>query len=161
VDVVSLITGGSAMHGVLLAMCWLFLVTGLVPALAQPAEEPDPRLQGTWTATRAERDGKTADDVVGHRLSVTGKRFEIRSKEGQRLYAGTIRVDPTAKPAAIDFQHAEGALKGKEWKGIYALDGDTLSICDNAPNLDRGRPTAFTARSGSGYVLVTFRRARP
>ena len=47
------------------------------------------------------------------------------------------------------------------WKGIYALDGGTLTICDNAPNPDDGRPAAFEARSGSGYVLITFKRAKP
>jgi len=52
----------------------------------------------------------------------------------------------------------EGALKGKAWKGIYALDGDTLTICDNAPNLNKGRPAAFDAKTGSGYVLITFKR---
>ena len=41
------------------------------------------------------------------------------------------------------------------------LDGDTLAICDNAPNLDKGRPAAFEAKSGSGYVLITFKRAKP
>ena len=40
------------------------------------------------------------------------------------LYSGTVRVDASAKPAAIDFEHAEGGLKGKTWKGIYALDGN-------------------------------------
>jgi uncharacterized protein (TIGR03067 family) len=70
-------------------------------------------------------------------------------------------VDSSAKPAAIDFEHTEGALKGRGWKGIYALDGDTLSMCDNAPNLDEGRPTAFEAKSGSGHVRITFKRAKP
>jgi uncharacterized protein (TIGR03067 family) len=70
-------------------------------------------------------------------------------------------VDPSAKPAAIDFEHMEGALKGNAWKGIYALDGDTLTICDNAPNLNKGRPAAFEAKSGSGYVLITFKRSKP
>jgi hypothetical protein len=37
------------------AMCWLILV------LAQPAEKAQKQLQGTWTATTAERDGKAAD----------------------------------------------------------------------------------------------------
>jgi uncharacterized protein (TIGR03067 family) len=70
-------------------------------------------------------------------------------------------VDPNAKPAAIDFEHMEGALKGNAWQGIYALDGDTLTICDNAPNLNKGRPAAFEAKSGSGYVLITFKRSKP
>src|SRR5215813_3331865 len=110
------------MHWLTSAMCWLILGTCLVPAFAQPAEEAQKKLQGTWSATKAERDGKAADDVVGHRLSFTGSRFQIRSKDGKPLYEGTFRVDLGTKPAAIDFEQTEGALKGKSWKGIYALD---------------------------------------
>ena len=149
------------MHRLTSAICWLILGTGLVLAFAQSAEESQKKLQGTWTATKAERDGKAADDVVGHRLSFTGSRFQIRSKDDKPLYAGTVRVNPSAKPAAVDFEHTEGALKGKAWKGIYALDGDTLTICDNATNLDKGRPDAFEAKSGSGYAVITFKRATP
>jgi uncharacterized protein (TIGR03067 family) len=76
------------------------------------------------------------------------------------LYAGMIQVDESVMPAAIDFEHTEGGLKGNAWKGIYAQDGDTLTTCDNAPNLEKGRPSAFEAKSGSGYVLITFRRAK-
>jgi uncharacterized protein (TIGR03067 family) len=149
------------MHRLTWAICGLILGTWLVSAFAQPAAEAQKKLQGTWTATKAERDGKAADDVVGHRLSFNSNRFQIRSKDGKSLYAGTVRVDPSAKPAAIDFEHTEGGLKGKAWKGIYALDGDTLKICDNAPKLDKGRPAAFEAKSGSGYVSITFERAKP
>lgn len=144
------------MFRVISLLCSLILGAGL--ACAQPAEEAK-KLQGIWTATRAEQDGKTADDVIGHRLVFRGDQFQIRSKDGKSLYLGTIRVDPSVKPATIDFAHTEGTLKGKAWKGIYALDGDTLTICDNAPNLDKGRPTALEAKSGSGYILITFKRA--
>jgi uncharacterized protein (TIGR03067 family) len=142
-------------------MCWLILGTGLVPAFAQPAEEAQKKVQGTWTATKAERDGKAADGVVGNRLSITDNRFEIRSKDGKLLYEGTFRLDPRTKPAAFDFEHSGGALKGKTWKGIYGLDGDTLTTCDSAPDLDRGRPAAFEAKKGSGHILITFRPAEP
>src|SRR3954449_13090908 len=100
------------------AVCWLVLGAGLVPAFAHRAEEARKELEGTWTATKAERDGKAADDVVGHRLSLAGNRFQIRSKDGKTVYAGTVRVDPSAKPAAIDFEHTEAGLEGKTWKGI-------------------------------------------
>jgi uncharacterized protein (TIGR03067 family) len=142
------------------ATCGLIFGTGLVLAFAETAEETRMKLQGTWTAIKAERDGKAADDVVGHRLSFAGKSFQIQSKDGKLLYAGTIQVDQNVMPAAIDFEHTEGGLKGKAWKGIYALDGDTLTTCDNAPDLEKGRPSAFEAKSGSGYVLITFRRAK-
>lgn len=137
---------------------WLMLGIGLVPASGQVAEKAMDQLQGTWRATRAERDGRPAADVVGHRLTVAGDHFQIRSGEGKSLYAGSVRLDPKAGPAAIDFHHTEGTLRGKTWKGVYALDGDTLTVCDNAADLDRARPAAFEARSGSGYVLITFRR---
>ena len=143
------------------AMCWLILGAGLVPNVAHPAEEAQKKVQGSWTAIKAERDGRAAEDVVGHRLSFASDRFQIRSKDGKPLYAGTFRMDPRTKPAAIDFEHADGALKGKAWKGIYALDSDTLTVCDNAPNLDTGRPAAFEAKSGSGHILITFKRAKP
>jgi hypothetical protein len=32
---------------------------------------------------------------------------------------------------------------------------------DNAPNLDKGRPAAFEAKTGSGHVLITFKREKP
>jgi uncharacterized protein (TIGR03067 family) len=149
------------MHPLTWAICWLILGIGLVPTVARPAEDARKSLQGTWTATQAERDGKSVDDVVGHRLSFTGARFQIRSKDGKTLHAGTFRVDPVPKPAAIDFEHTEGVLKGKAWIGIYRLDGDTLTVCDNAPNLDKPRPAAFDAKGASGYVPITFKRAKP
>ena len=142
-----------------LTICWLTLGLGL--ACAQPAAAAQKDLQGIWIATKAERDGKAASDVVRHRLAFAGDRFQIQSKDAKSLYAGTVRVDPSTKPAAIDFEHTEGSLKGKAWKGIYALDGDTLIICDNAENLDKRRPAAYQAKSGSGYVLITFKRAKP
>ena len=141
-------------------MYWLIISTGLVLACAGPAKAAETTLQGTWIATKAEQDGKAADDLVGHRLSFMGNRFEIRSKDDKPLYAGTVQINPTANPATIDFQQKKGALNGKVWKGIYAVDGDTLTTCDNAPNLKKGRPAAFEAKSGSGYVLITFKRAK-
>ena len=98
------------MHRLTSAMCWLILGTGLVLAFAQPAEDAQKKLQGTWTATQAERDGTAAHDVVGHQLSLTGTRFQIQSEDGKPLYAGTVRVDPSAQPAAFDFAHTEGGF---------------------------------------------------
>src|SRR5215468_722347 len=103
------------MHRLTSAMCWLILGTCLVPALAQPAEEAQKKLQGTWTATKAERDGKAADDVVGHRLSFTGKRFQIQSKDSSPSTRESSGWTPSAKPAAIDFEHTG---RGPKRKGV-------------------------------------------
>ena len=137
------------------------MLFGMVLATTLPAKADQMALQGNWTATKAERDGKSADDVIGHRLSFSEDRFEIRSDKGETVFAGTVRVDAGAQPASVDFGLDSGAPKGTAWKGIYAIDGDTLTICDNAPDPKKDRPTAFEAKSGSGYVLVTFKRAQP
>ena len=71
-----------------------------------------------------------------------------------------MRLNPKAKPATIDFDITDGALKEKGWKGIYTVDGDTLTTCDNAPDPAKGRPSTFEAKSGSGYVLITFKRSK-
>jgi uncharacterized protein (TIGR03067 family) len=97
------------MRRLTLAVCCLILGTWLILPFARAAEEAQKNLQGTWTATRAQRQGKAADDVVGHRLSFTGKSFRIASKDGKPAYAGTVGVDSSAKPAVIDFEHTEGA----------------------------------------------------
>jgi uncharacterized protein (TIGR03067 family) len=147
------------MHRLKSAMCaGIVLVTGLSFASAQPADDAQ-KLQGAWTAVKADNDGKAAADLIGHRLAFTGKEFQIRSKDGKPIYAGTFRVNASAKPAVIDFDHTTGTLNGKSWKGIYELDGGKmLTICDNAPNLDGARPTAFGAKCGAGYTLITFTR---
>ena len=132
----------------------------LVPLGAQAPQALPKGLAGVWGATSVVRDGRPATDVVGHLLTFTENRFEIQAKDGKRLYAGTFRTNPQATPQTIDFAHAESEIKGQTWLGIYKLDGDTLTICDNAPNADKGRPSAFETSSGSGHVLITFTRVK-
>jgi uncharacterized protein (TIGR03067 family) len=147
------------MQRLIVAACGLILGAGLVVAGASPAGA-QAALQGHWVATRAETDGAPSPGVVGHRLSLAGDRFEIRSKDGKPLYAGMVRIDPRAKPATIDFAHTQGALRGRTWQGIYALNGDMLTVCDNAADMAKARPAAFETGSGSGHVLITFVRGR-
>ena len=140
----------------------LVTVMGVLLAASAPGEAADTKsaggLRGTWTAVSAERNGAPADDLKGHRLTFTGDRFTIRSK-GKVLYQGSYRVEPSKKPAAIDFTHTEGEAKGKTWPGIYLLEGSGLKICDNADDPGKGRPAAFVTEPGSGRVLVNFTRA--
>src|SRR4051794_27817684 len=108
------------------------LCLGLAATLAvTTGQDESPKLQGTWLAREAERNGKSAADVVGHRLTFAGEQFRIVAPDGKVLQEGTFRVDLKTTPPAITFTHAAGALKGTFWEGIFALEGDTLRICDN------------------------------
>jgi uncharacterized protein (TIGR03067 family) len=121
---------------------------------ADPAAERA-KLQGTWRAVAAERNGAPAPDVVGHELTFAGDRFRI-ARDGRPLYGGTYTIDPSAQPSRIDFDQHEGPELRGTWKGIYRLDGGGLEIVDNAPDMGRPAPMRFAAGPGSGYVLVRF-----
>jgi len=115
-------------------------------------------LEGSWVAVRAERDGASAAELVGHHLHLAKGRYEIRGADGGLLYAGTYRIDATVEPAQIDFVNEVGEAAGVTWEGIYRFAGGELTIIDDAPNPSALRPTTFAAAKGSGYVLLTFRR---
>lgn len=136
------------MRALLLAM-----MVGLSVTLAAAQTSP---LEGRWLATDAERDGEPANDLVGHRLTFSGERFEIVAPDGELAYGGTTRIDPRATPPAIDFVNTEGEARGVTWRGIWRLDDPALVITDNAPDPGRPRPTDFPAPAGSGYVKVIF-----
>ncbi len=121
---------------------------------------PRASLQGNWTAVAAERSGQKADDLPGHRLIFAGNTFLIVSAGGDLLYRGTWTADASANPARIDFHHDKGALRGTTWQGIYIRIGNALTVCDNAPDPSRDRPTRFTTTPGSASVSIHFERSR-
>src|SRR5262249_44818225 len=136
-----------------LLLCALVCTLPAPLLAADPAKTDRDKLQGTWAVVSAERDGKADDALKGHDLTFAGDAFTIKLKD-KVLYKGTFKLDPDKKAAAIDFTHTEGEAKGKTWLGIYRLDGDKLIICDNAYDLQKGRPTEFTTKADSGSIAV-------
>ena len=129
------------------------LLAAVVPAAASEAGQ----LEGAWRLVEAQRDGAPAAELVGNLLELTDGRFRI-SADGNLLYAGTYALEPAAKPAWIDFRHDDGRANGQVWEGIYRLEDGRLSICDDAPDVAKPRPTSFTTAPGSGHVLIIFER---
>jgi uncharacterized protein (TIGR03067 family) len=141
----------------ILMRTWLGLsIIGLLAMTSAPLAQPAPKLDGVWAAVAAERDGKSATDVIGNKLALSADKFTI-TRDGTTLFAGTYKTDPAKQPAEIDLVNTEGNLKGT-WKGIFHLEGATLRICDNAPDMTKPRPSGFAAPAGSGYVAIVFTR---
>jgi uncharacterized protein (TIGR03067 family) len=68
-------------------------------------------------------------------------------------------VDPSKKPAEMDWVRENGPGKEKTMMAIYEwLDGDTYRICFDPSGKER--PKEFKSAPGSGYVLHTWKRAK-
>ena len=139
----------------------LLSMLALLAITSTPSAQPTAKLDGTWRAVDAERDGKPATDVIGHRLTFADGKFTITGgRDGKTLYTGTYKTDPDKRPAQIDFENTNAGAKG-DWKGIYVLDGVSLKTCDNAPDTAKARPTTFAAPAGSGHIFIAFTREKP
>ena len=146
------------MHHTLNVLFGLTLI-GFVFLQESTAQDAKTELEGTWELIRFERDGKEIKPQKDTKLVITGAMFVV--KVGDKVIAGgTIKLDPTKKPKAIDSAYTEGPAKDKSFKGIYHLDGDILSFC-RPGSPDQERPTEFkTTPEKRGFVSV-YKRETP
>lgn len=119
------------------------------------------KLQGTWTVTIVELDGKPATDEQKKRVSqlvVKGDKYTILV-DGKKIDGGTLKVDPAKKPKVMDATPEEGPLKGKALAGVYELEGDDMKVCFAQP--DKDRPTELKTKAGTLQILFSYKRVKP
>jgi len=116
-------------------------------------------LQGVWHVTELESAGRTVSPAAfsGARLVLAGNRFESLGMGA--VYEGTLRLDPSASPRAIDLQFTNGPEKGRCNAGIYELLPDGWRLCLNT--LGPGRPGLFQTAPGTGLALEVLKRTAP
>jgi RNA polymerase sigma factor (sigma-70 family) len=154
-------TMGSLPLAVVLALLLVFLGNAaIVPprvalVQAKPKSELD-GLRGEWQVVMVERDGRALpkDEFPFTRLKI---RDQIMLYEGGD-HSGELsfRLHPERQPKAMDMQ-SMGYHGGETYNAIYALDGDTLTIC--RPDNDV-RPTKFASEPGSNTLIYTAKRIR-
>lgn len=88
-------------------------------------------------------------------LVIRGDRVTFPEYFGVVGKDGTLRVDPSKKPAwvEVDMKVVEG--KTITVKGIYKRDGDVLTVCLGGAKPDE-LPTEFKATKGT--LLLTFKK---
>ncbi len=131
-------------------------------ALAAAADKKDEDLlQGRWKVMSVENNGKKAEAKVIANMKLVVAGDKMTALDGNDVMDEyTFRLDPTAKPRAIDLTIQTGDEKGKTVRGIYRLEGDALTVCVAEPD-KKDRPREFSAPEGSSFMLLVFQRAKP
>ena len=122
------------------------LLLGFAPA-PFPRQQPSSRegdlqqMQGEWTLVSTEVGGKKRPDTVNavSKLTISGNQWVVTYRDFASNARATIEIDPSKDPKTIDL-----TLRGEEEpaRGIYKLEGDTLTVCRNA-TVGGARPKEF------------------
>ena len=126
-------------------------------------------LQGEWAAIEEEVGGKSFDKqtvkAIDRRIVVNGDLLTMSqmwsNKIGDRLntHQGPFHIDAATR--AFDFMAKTSEGTDVEYRGIYKLSGDRLTICYKYAKGDSTtRPTMFKTEAGSGtvFALAVFKR---
>ncbi len=117
------------------------------------------RLQGHWVLIATEFEGKRKpyqDKVNDINMSIRG--CNVSYWFGKLEVAGTLRLDPSQKPKAIDETITLGASEETR-RGIYELTGDSLKICLSEVG-SKSRPKDFATHQGGKEVLSIYKRVK-
>jgi uncharacterized protein (TIGR03067 family) len=117
-------------------------------------------MQGQWSLTIAERDGKAAgDELKGIKLVILIAHDQYRVLANDKVVSGgTLKVDASKAPHTIDTRITEGPNKGVVEKGIYEIKGDKMIAVFAQPGQER--PTQFTTTEGSGHSILRYERIK-
>jgi uncharacterized protein (TIGR03067 family) len=117
------------------------------------------KFQGAWTFESSEASGKElpAGELKGFIITFEGDKHTVK-KGDEVIQAGTMKLDPSKSPKAIDVTITEGPEKGAVMLGIYELSGDTLKVCFDAQG--KKRPTEFKSAPGSETFVNVHKRLK-
>ena len=121
------------------------------------------KFAGTWALTSGEVDGKAVADehVKASKLTVDGDKRTLTlphvAKDG---FTNKLkRLDPSKKPAEIDWVRDSGPAAGTTMMAIYEwVDDDTWRVCYDPSG--KGRPKEFKTAGGTGYILHVWKRVK-
>jgi uncharacterized protein (TIGR03067 family) len=130
----------------------LGLLMGADSPKEKPAKSDKDKLQGTWQAVKAERDGEAIKKASLYKMVFKGDKYTLLVDD--QAIKTNFKVDPGKKPKQITFTDPR---KGS-MLGIYELDGDKLKVCICEDG--RTRPKDFSTKDGSRMQLFILKRAK-
>jgi uncharacterized protein (TIGR03067 family) len=149
-------------------LCHLIVAVSLLPLAAAPQEKGPANgapLQGAWNLHSLQIDMHPGNVITlqADELGLDCHLLIMKDRCIADLGKGELELDyqlhPDAKPPAIDLILTAGHDKGRIFRGIYKLDGDTLTICRPSA-VQKQRPMTFAVKQGSGLMLTVWKRKK-
>ena len=141
------------------------LLVTLALAVGAPGAKDAPKKEvsivGEWTGEKAVSGGKekpVPEGGVAMTFTADGK-FLVREGKRDKAEEGTYTTDSKKDPAEIDIM-APPASGRPLIKGLFKIDGDTLTLCFAGGKDEADRPTKFESAAGSRTMLITLKRAK-
>jgi uncharacterized protein (TIGR03067 family) len=120
------------------ALCWTlltFVCLGSFVRADEGAENDAKKIEGTWKPATAELAGKPFPDNVlkTMRLVLADGRYRVTYEEPAPPAPpdeGTVKLDATKSPRAMDIVGTRGPNHGKTIPAIYELNGTQLFLVE-------------------------------
>lgn len=142
---------------------------GCGPSFQNGGQAPSPggatessSIVGTWKVIRSVRGGEDMPNPFPDGLSVyytlaADATFRITAGDST-FESGTWSVDTTSSPMGFDHIPTVEGHPGTLVPGIFAIVGDTLSVCILPTTPMRRRPTELRSTPDNGALLLVFTR---
>ncbi|MDY3554322.1 TIGR03067 domain-containing protein [Gemmata sp. JC717] len=136
------------------------------PAQEKAVKDELAKVQGKWRLVSIERDGKRLGPPAGVEAFVTvkGDQWTVTVTKRDGGSECTIRMDPATDPGTFDLIQTTKLENGEPFKivekGIYKLEGGTLTVCTNqgVERYDPTRPRPTSFQSGGGNSVRVLQR---
>ena len=117
-------------------------------------------LAGEWKGTKMSANGKDVptDEVTKMVWAIKGDEL-LLTGEGEKGEKATLKLDPAAAPAKLDFTIKEGKEVGNTLTGIYFRQGDKLTVCLADPKRKENAVRPTELKEGDGVIFIVLERA--
>jgi uncharacterized protein (TIGR03067 family) len=128
-------------------------------AWGDDAKEEMKMLDGTWLPMSGEAGGEKFPEEALKMITLVIKDGKYTVTVGKEIDKGTVTLDTSKKPKAMDIVGTEGPNKDKTILAIYELSGETLKVCYALDGKER--PKEFKSKEGAKDFLVVYKKQKP